>query len=383
MVQPILQFGTSRFLQAHVDLFIAEALAQAPGAGDALGGITVVQTTDRADGAARIAALAQGKGYPVRVRGLAGGQRVDRLQHCLAVREAWHASTHWPALRQAVAQGEVKVIVSNTGDQGYGLSEQDGPALLAAGSPAPQSFPAKLLVLLHGRWQHAPNKTLTLLPCELVERNGDVLRDRVGQLARQWGLPEGLQQWLQGSPSGLVWANSLVDRIVSEAIEPVGAVAEPYAVWVVERQAGLQLPCRHPAIVLTDDLAAHERLKLFLLNAGHTFLAERWLLDQRPAAETVRQAMADAPLRAELEALWCNEILPVFQALGEGPQAEAYLRDVRERFENPFLEHRIADIAQNHAVKKQRRLAPIVALAAQRAPGLVQARLQAALATPN
>ena len=376
MVQPILQFGTSRFLQAHVDLFIAEALAQAPGAGDALGGITVVQTTDRADGAARIAALAQGKGYPVRIRGLAGGQRVDRLQHCLAVREAWHTSTHWPALRQAVAQGEVKVIVSNTGDQGYVLDERDGPELLVSGSVAPHSFPAKLLVLLHGRWQEAPNKSLTLLPCELVERNGEVLRDQVCQLARQWGLPEGLQNWLRQKP---IWANSLVDRIVSEAIEPVGAVAEPYAVWVIERQAGLQLPCRHPAIVLTDDLAVHERLKLFLLNAGHTFLAERWLVDQRPAAETVRQAMADAALRSELEALWADEILPVFRALGEGPQAEAYLRDVRERFENPFLEHRIADIAQNHMAKKQRRLAPIVALASQRTPDLVQARLQAAL----
>jgi len=377
MVQPILQFGTSRFLQAHADLFIAEALAQAPGAGDALGGITVVQTTDRADGAARIAALALGQGYPVRVRGVAGGQRVDRLQHCDAVREAWHANTHWPALRQAVAEGDVKVIVSNTGDQGYLLHELDGPELLGPGSPAPHSFPAKLLVLLHGRWQQTPNKTLTLLPCELLERNGEVLRDRVCQLARQWGLPESLQSWLRQGP---VWANSLVDRIVSEAIDPIGAVAEPYAVWVVERQAGLQLPCRHPAIVLTDDLAAHERLKLFLLNAAHTFLAERWLLDQRPATETVRQAMADVPLRAELEALWRDEIVPVFQALGEGPQAEAYLRDVRERFENPFLEHRIADIAQNHAAKKLRRLAPIVALAAQRAPGLVQARLQAALA---
>lgn len=377
MVQPILQFGTSRFLQAHVDLFIAEALAQVPGAGDALGGITVVQTTDRADGAARIAALALGQGYPVRVRGVAGGQRVDRLQHCDAVREAWHVNTRWPALRQAVAEGHVTVIVSNTGDQGYQLHEQDGPELLAQASPAPHSFPAKLLVLLHGRWQQSPNKTLTLLPCELVERNGEVLRDRVCQLALQWGLPESLQSWLRQGP---VWANSLVDRIVSEAIDPIGAVAEPYAVWVVERQAGLQLPCRHPAIVLTDDLAAHERLKLFLLNAAHTFLAERWLIEQRPVAETVRQAMADIPLRAELEALWRDEILPVFQALGEGPQAEAYLRDVRERFENPFLEHRIADIAQNHAAKKLRRLAPIVALAAQRAPGLVQARLQSALA---
>jgi tagaturonate reductase len=41
MATPILQFGTSRFLQAHADLFIDEALRK----GDALGRITVVQTT--------------------------------------------------------------------------------------------------------------------------------------------------------------------------------------------------------------------------------------------------------------------------------------------------------------------------------------------------
>jgi len=41
MALPILQFGTGRFLQAHVDLFVSQALAR----GEALGGIAVVQTT--------------------------------------------------------------------------------------------------------------------------------------------------------------------------------------------------------------------------------------------------------------------------------------------------------------------------------------------------
>jgi tagaturonate reductase len=40
---PILQFGTSRFLQAHVDLFVSEAAER----GEALGGITVVQSTEQ------------------------------------------------------------------------------------------------------------------------------------------------------------------------------------------------------------------------------------------------------------------------------------------------------------------------------------------------
>ncbi|MEG0002585.1 mannitol dehydrogenase family protein [Comamonas sp.] len=379
MAQAILQFGTSRFLQAHVDLFVHEALAGVGGAGEARGGITVVQTTDRADGAARIAALAAGGGYPVRIRGLASGERIDRTVMCTAVREAWQAGAQWPALRAAVA-GEVQVIVSNTADKGYLLDERDGPAALLAASAAPHSFPAKLLVLLHGRWQRAPQAALTLLPCELIERNGEVLRDVVAGLARDWRMPQDFTDWLT---QHCVWANSLVDRIVSEAIEPVGAVAEPYAVWVVERQARLVMPCTHPSIVLTHDLDFYERLKLFLLNAGHTWLAERWLSQGLPAGLTVGAAMADAELRAGLEDLWAHEILPVFDTLGPAAreQAQAYLVDVRERFSNPFLDHRIADIAQNHAQKKQRRLGPIVALAAERAPQLAQPGLKAALAS--
>jgi len=378
MARPILQLGTSRFLLAHVDLFVSEALAGTGGASDALGAITVVQTTDRPEGAARVAALAHGGGYPVRVRGLAGGEVVDRTVQCTAVQAACSASSHWPQLRAQVAS-EVRVIVSNTADTGYLLDERDGPESLAPGSAPPRSFPAKLLVLLHGRWQAAPRLPLTLLPCELVERNGDVLCGLVTGLARQWQLPAECIGWLG---THCVWANSLVDRIVSEAIEPVGAVAEPYALWAIERRPGLQLPCQHPAIVLTDDLAFHERLKLFLLNGGHTFLAEQWLRGGSDPAATVRQAMADREQRAALEALWSEEILPVFDSLGAAAraQADAYLADVRERFANPFLDHRIADIAQNHAQKKLRRFGPILALAAERAPQLAQPRLRAAMA---
>ena len=72
------------------------------------------------------------------------------------------------------------------------------------------------------------------------------------------------------------WANSLVDRIVSEPLAPAGAVAEPYALWAIEDQPGLVTPCRHPAIVVTNDLRPYLRLKLFILNLGHTYLAEVW-----------------------------------------------------------------------------------------------------------
>lgn len=370
MNQPILQFGTSRFLQAHVDLFVSQALPR----GEALGGIAVVQTTASAQSAERVQALSGGAPYPVHVRGLRAGVRINDTVWCNAVQTAWQARSDWPRVRSAALAAQV--IVSNTGDQGYQVDARDGADALAPDAAPPHSFPAKLLVLLHGRWQQDPHAALTLLPCELIARNGDTLRDLVITLGRACSLPPAFADWLHAH---CVWGNSLVDRIVSEALHPIGAVAEPYALWAVEKQPRLVMPCAHPAIVLTDDLAFYEQLKLYLLNLGHSLLAERWLHGKRAPDETVLQAMNDTALCAELEATWADEVLPVFDALGRGAAARDYLVALRERLRNPFLVHRLADIAQNHAQKKQRRFAPVVVLAESLALSIPQTRLRAAL----
>jgi tagaturonate reductase len=365
----ILQFGTSRFLQAHVDLFVSEAMAL----GAALGPITVVQTTDSAQSAGRIAAFNEPGGYPVRIRGLEAGAAVDRVQTVTSVQRALSAGRDWAAVRELVA-GPVQVIVSNTGDRGYELSNEDHPGFLS-GEVAPRSFPAKLLVLLYARYR-AGGASLTLLPCELVSSNGNVLRERVVGLARAWSLDPRFIDWLFDD---CTWVNSLVDRIVSEAIDPIGAVAEPYALWAIEAQAKMRLPCSHPAIVVTDRLEPFEQRKLFLLNLGHSFLAERWLREERAADETVLQAFSDPRLRAELEAVWEEEVLPVLRAVGDEEASRAYLVQVRERFGNPYLAHRLADIAQNHEQKKLRRFQPVVSLARELGLDLPQQRLRAAL----
>jgi len=366
---PILQFGTSRFLQAHVDLFVSEAMER----GDALGGITVVQTTANPASSARLRAIARPEGFDILVRGQLDGAPVETRRTCRSVRAALDARAHWPQVRAAL-RGPVRVVVSNTGDAGWASDAADHAGLLAADAPAPAGFPAKLLVLLNDRWRAAPQTALTLLPCELVARNGEQLRARVLQLAAAWSCTPAFTEWVCHH---VVWANSLVDRIVSEPLVPVGAVAEPYALWAIEKQPGLVLPCRHPAIVLTDTLARFERLKLFLLNLGHTLLADRWQRDGLPADMTVLQAMQHAGLRSELETVWSDEVLPVFDALGQGDEARAYLVALRDRLLNPFLAHRLADIAQNHAAKVERRIDAVMALAAEHAPGLPQPRLRA------
>ena len=363
----ILQFGTGRLLQAHVDLMVSQALAK----GEAIGTIAAVQTTGSAEARRRVAALRVGGGFPVRIRGLVRGRPVDEELRVVSVTRAFDAATEWDAIEALTVDG-VAAIVSNTADRGYDLDPGDAPD-----QRVPRSFPAKLLKLLYARWRHRA-EPVTLFPLELISRNGEVLRDLVDGLAVDWKLEPAFREWLA---LRCVWACSLVDRIVSESLDPIGAVAEPYALWAIEDAPGLRPVCRHADLVVTDDLARYERLKLYILNLGHTWLAERWLLERRPPDETVREALADPELSGSLDALYAQEVLPVFAGLGLGTAARAYRDTTLERFRNPFLRHHLRDIAQNHAAKKERRFKALIELARQAAPGLAQPRLTAALAS--
>jgi tagaturonate reductase len=353
MVGRIVQLGTSRFLQAHVDLFVHEAREE----GQAVGPITVVQVSGSPERAGRVAAFGRPEGFPVVIRGLEAGRPVERTVTVRSVDRGLAAERDWEELADLVAT-RAEAVVSNTGDAGYAVAARDRTPDLLDGGTAPASFPGKLLALLWRRWREG-GRPLVLFPCELISGNGGVLRDTVLDLARDVRAPADFAAWVGDD---LVWADTLVDRIVSEPIEPVGAVTEPYALWAIARRPGLaEPPCRHPAIVMADDLEPYERLKLHILNLGHTVLADLWMSEARDAGETVRAMLADPDVRERLETVYRREVVPGFAARGMGEHAAAYVAATLERFLNPFLDHRLAEIAQNHAVKVERRIVAFLA----------------------
>ena len=362
---PVIQFGTSRFLQAHVDLFVSEALAR----GEAAGRIAVVQTTSSPDSRRRLAFFNTGRPYRVNIRGLSDGGVVDAWTEVSSIGRGIDANLEWEQVEDLFVN-EARWVVSNTGDRGYDLEPDDKP-----GGRPPRSFPAKLTRLLLARFA-AGRPPLTVLPCELIVGNGGELKRIVLGLASGWGLGEAFARWTEEC----LWVNSLVDRIVSQPLEPAGAVAEPYALWAVEQRPGLEMPCRHPAIVLTDDLARYERLKLFILNLGHTWLAEGWAAGGAEPIATVRQLLAQPVIRDDLNDLYDREVLPVFAGIGLSDAAQAYRNAVIERFMNPFLDHFLADIFTNQASKKRRRFGGLIELKRRRGLDLPQPRLEAALA---
>ncbi len=347
MTKRIIQFGTSRFLQAHVDLFVHEARA----GGQDIGPITVVKTTTGGARSGRVQALRRPGGFPVRIQGQRGNLIVDETIQVTSVDSALEADADWAEITHVFAS-KAAFVVSNVGDRGYEIDAADREGPPRAGNAA-ASFPAKLLQLLVAR-RAAGGKPLTILPCELVRSNGAVLRQLVGGLAASWQIGDAFGQWLSES---VIFVDTLVDRIVSTPIEPVGAVAEPYALWAIRAD---KAPFDHPAIVVTPDLEPIERLKLHILNLGHTWLAEAWMEEKRPEMETVKAMLADPSIRKRLDRLFAEEVVPGFAARGMEDAARDYVQVTYGRFLNPFLEHCVADIAKNHEVKIQRRITAFI-----------------------
>jgi len=155
MITPIIQFGTSRFLQAHVDLFVSDARA----AGQDAGPITVVQTTTDKGREGRLAAF-DGRPIPIVVRGLENGLPVERTEYTRSIVRGLSTSADWPEVERIFVE-EARYVISNTGDSGYSNGKE------VVGDGVPDAFPVKLTRLLLARWRRT-RVPLTLLPCELV-----------------------------------------------------------------------------------------------------------------------------------------------------------------------------------------------------------------------
>ena len=338
MSLPIIQFGTSRFLQAHADLMLSEARD----AGQDVGPVTIVETTGSPASRARVAAFTQGRRFPIRIRGLEDGASVDTTRHVGGIVAGLSARKERTELRTAFL--EAGTIISNTGDMGYAVPSAPRPTL-----DEWSSFPELLTALLHERFV-AGGAPVTVLPCELVSRNGKVLRSIILDLAVLLDNSTAFANWIR---QDCLFINTLVDRIVSEPLDPVGAIAEPYALWALEAQPGFVPPCTHDQILVVSDLTPFERKKLFILNLAHTLLAQNWMVYGSPAGLTVREAISDPQTRRWLEAIMVEEVLRAFP---ESYDAPTYWAQCLERFANPYLNHRIADIAQNHASKVERRV---------------------------
>ncbi len=235
----------------------------------------------------------------------------------------------------------------------------------------PESFPAKLTQFLYVRYEYFQGDLsvgLKVLPCELIENNGEVLKSIILQYADLWGLPEDFKNWVEAANQ---FYSTLVDRIVpgfpmgqKQLIwEEIGCedqflvMAEYFYLFVIEAPESLKqqfhldkVPLN---ILVTDDLDLYRQQKVALLNGGHTGLLPVAFLSGKT---TVKAALEDPLLEKFLMSMLKEEVVSSLTLPKE--LIDAYTNNVIQRFKNPFIEHQWLSIGLNSMAKFKTRNLP-------------------------
>ena len=346
----IIQFGEGGFLRGFADWMIQKMTD----VGAFEGKVVVVQPIEQ--GMCDMLS-AQDCKYTHIIRGSEGVEatRVDVISRCVKPYEDFEeylALADIPSMR---------FIISNTTESGIVFNENDA----IANAPA-VSFPAKLTLLLKRRFDKALGGFI-ILPCELIDRNGDNLKKCVLQYADLWNLGEDFKAWVENEN---VFTNTLVDRINTGY--PKGEdlnlgyednmvnTSEYFHLWVIETEYDIEkeLPFSKAnlnVIVTKDKLEMYRTRKVRILNGAHTSLVPYALLS---GLDTVKSCMDDETMREHIRKCIFDEIIPTLDL----PKDELvdYANNVLIRFSNPYIKHYLSSIALNSVSKFKVRVLPSI-----------------------
>jgi fructuronate reductase len=199
--------------------------------------------------------------------------------------------------------------------------------------------------------------------CDNLPSNGHLLASLVSDFAALRDC--GLATWVETHAS---FPSTMVDRIVpattaddiAEAARLTGlfdaapVVHEPFRQWVIEDRfiENARPHWERTGAELVGDVAPYEHMKLRLLNGAHSALA---YLGYLAGHETIADTVEDPILRALVQGLWREEIIPVVPA-PPGTDLSSHAGLLLERFSNPAIRHRTWQIAMDGSQKLPQRL---------------------------
>ena len=213
--------------------------------------------------------------YTQLARGLENGQLVEEEGIVTSISRGIDPTSQFDEYLECAHSPDLRFILSNATEAGIVYRAEDKQS-----DRPPLSFPAKLTRLLIERYKACDGdvtRGFVILPCELIERNGDTLKKTVLQTAANWKLDAGMIEWI-GKAN--VFTNTLVDRIVTgfpedeiEALwQKAGYVdelfntSEIFHLWVIEGPAELakELPLREAGfnVIFTDDMKPYRDRKV-------------------------------------------------------------------------------------------------------------------------
>lgn len=369
MVQPfpddlperVIQFGEGNFLRAFVDWMFHQMNKQ----NLFNGRVVVVQPIAQG----LVDRLNEQDGlYTLILRGLKDGKPTELKEIISSISRGINPYTQWDEYLKCAENPDIEFVISNTTEAGISYDKND-----SLDKKPPISYPGKLTAYLYHRFNHFKGdqtKGMVIIPCELIDRNGDNLKKIILQLSDDWSLPEEFKKWIKDNN---IFLNTLVDRVVTgypkDEIEDIlnylgyedGLVdtGELFHLWVIEgpKELSERLPFTKAGlnVLWTDDMAPYRTRKVRILNGAHT--------SSVPAAflyglETVGEMMDHEVLGKFARQVIYDEIIPSIN-LDKNMLTE-FADSVVERFQNPYIKHYLISILLNSSSKFKTRVLPSI-----------------------
>lgn len=355
----IMQFGEGNFLRAFVEWILQDLNDKGAISAD----VVVVQPMPLG----RVKDIAAQDGlYTLRLEGIDKGERVKKSEIIDVIGDCVNPFTDYEKFLRYGESEDLQIIISNTTEAGIALDTTDTDFTVC-----PKSFPGKLLALLKRRYDKfggAADKGLAIVPCELIDNNGDELYRVLTELAKVNNMDEKFIEWMQTANH---FTSTLVDRIVpgypkaeiAAIREETGYIdnnvvkGEIFHLWVLKKEPFVQkvLPADSTGlnVIFADDIKPYKQRKVKILNGSHTALVPVAYLC---GIDTVGESMADPTIGKYVRDFIFDEVNPTIDLPQD--QMTAFANSVIERYQNPFIRHELMSIALNSTTKFKTRLLP-------------------------
>ncbi len=354
----VLQIGEGNFLRAFIDWMIHQMNKQ----GLFNGSIVAVQPTPHGKVLPKL--INQDCLYTVVLKGVQNGRVVNDSEIISVISRGINPYEEWEKVIEVAESKDLEFIFSNTTEAGITYLRESYTK-----NKAPLSYPGKLTALLFHRFEKFSGNSdagLIIIPCELIEDNGQKLKNLVLEYANDWDLPAEFSKWVKKCNT---FCDTLVDRIVTgyprdsivEFHSQLGyedrmlTVGEPYHMFAIDadEQVKEKLPFDQAGLnIKWEGIQQHREMKVRLLNGPHTLMAATGFLY---GADTVLEVMEDQVLGKFVEKGF-EEIIPTVPMSME--EKKEFSESVKERFLNPYNKHYLTDIAMNSINKFKSRLLP-------------------------
>ena len=357
----VLQFGEGNFMRAFVDYFFDIANEKAGFNGK----VALVQPI--AMGLTDLVNKQEGL-YTLYLRGSENGQKVDAkrvISACDCCLNPYDKAGY-DKIMEIAESDDLDIIASNTTEAGIAYD----PSCNFDDQPA-ASFPGKLTQVLYRRYK-AGKKGIVVLSCELIDNNGKELLKCVNQYIDQWKLEDGFKNWVNNDN---IFCSTLVDRIVPgrirdpKEVEKLEAengyhdelidVGEIFGVWIIEGPEGLEdrLPFKKAGVNVhvVPDVMPYKHRKVRILNGAHTgFVLGAYLSGQ----DIVRDCMQNATISGFMNKMLSDEVIPTLVDHLDENDLNQFAAAVKDRFNNPFVNHELMSISLNSTSKWKARNMP-------------------------